>query len=350
LTADTPRFRAGDRPVGLPHLEAAGDELRLLGEPIAPDVADVRDLALLTSCDGSRRWDSFSAADRRRMERWHAEGLVLAAPQTTPADPGPPVLVVSPHPDDAVLALGGLLTRSAAHSVNAFSVETWTHRPYYAARPALAGRLLLEEERVASRIIGVTSDFLGFVDAADRPAWRDGFLITDPMNVTGIVQEPALFARLMDRIEGECEGYATVYAPLGVGGHIDHLICREVVLELVRQRRLDAVRLAFYEDLPYANFTDPVKVAGRLSDRLFSMGERRLSPTHFTLSNEEIDTKREALRVYRLQLREGIIRRVLRYGRSLGNGLGPAERVWSGHGRRIAADTSRDGYRILESQ
>jgi LmbE family N-acetylglucosaminyl deacetylase len=326
-------FRAGDRPVSLPHIEAAGDELLLLGKRIAIDVADVHDMALLTSCDGSRRWDSFSSADRRRVERWRAEGLVLVAPQTAPADPGSPVLVVSPHPDDAVLALGGLLTRSAAHSVNAFSVETWTHHPYYAARPALAGHLLLEEERVASKIIGVTSSFLGFVDAADRPEWRDGFLITDPMNVTGIVREPALFTRLMDRIEGEHNGEETVYAPLGVGGHIDHLICREAVLELVRQRRLDAVRLAFYEDLPYANFTDPVEVAGRLSDRLSVMGMRRLFPTHFALSNAEIDTKREALRVYRLQIREGIIRRVLHYGRALGNGLGPAERVWTVAGR-----------------
>ena len=60
-----------------------------------------------------------------------------------------------------------------------------------------------------------------------------------------------------------------LYFPLGIGGHVDHVLCREVGLALARSERGwvmpepdMADRLSFYEDFPYAWWTD----FGRLED------------------------------------------------------------------------------------
>jgi LmbE family N-acetylglucosaminyl deacetylase len=55
----------------------------------------------------------------------------------------------------------------------------------------------------------------------------------------------------------------TVYFPLAVGGHVDHQLCREVALALLAEGRRWVMpgpsflgRLSFYEDFPYAWWTD----------------------------------------------------------------------------------------------
>ena len=62
-----------------------------------------------------------------------------------------------------------------------------------------------------------------------------------------------------------------VYAPLGVGNHVDHQLCREAVLALLDEDRgwvmpapSFAGRLSFYEDFPYAwwhDFPGPAQLA-----------------------------------------------------------------------------------------
>ena len=77
-----------------------------------------------------------------------------------------------------------------------------------------------------------------------------------------------------------------VYLPLGVGGHVDHQLCREVGVRLLQEGRRWVMPgpeyagiVAFYEDFPYAWWTDfrrledlrganPVAVAARRTSSL----------------------------------------------------------------------------------
>jgi LmbE family N-acetylglucosaminyl deacetylase len=54
-----------------------------------------------------------------------------------------------------------------------------------------------------------------------------------------------------------------VYFPLGVGGHVDHRLCRDVAVALLGEGRRWVMpgpgfvgRVSFYEDFPYAWWTD----------------------------------------------------------------------------------------------
>ncbi|MFF8970315.1 PIG-L deacetylase family protein [Streptomyces sp. NPDC014995] len=313
-------------------METVDGRLRFMGRQVDGygHLSD-RDATLLARCDGSRPLDGFPAADRETIGLWRRHGLLLMAPPFTPghADTEPPV-VVSPHPDDAALALGGTVAGQGARFLDVFSVETWTKDPYYAERPALTRRLLLDEEGVAARVLRARVELLGFVDAADRDLRRDRFF-ADPAWSDGFArEEPELFDALTARLATLLDGVGQVYAPLGVGGHVDHLACREAVLELARAGGLGAARVAFYEDQPYSLFSSAEETAKKLGARLAEEGLGDLRPELLPVDDTAALTKCEALGAYRIQVRKGIIQRIRRHGVRLAEGspFPAAERIW----------------------
>ncbi len=307
-------------PVALPHLELDGPVPRFLGDPLGPEILSPADLPLWRACDGSMSLAFWPVPQREVLRRWHAEGLLVMAPPPS-RQQAVDVLVVAPHPDDAQLALGALLAGASGRVINVFSEETWTRRPYYHARPELTGRLLLAEERVACRVLGAQVTLLGHVDGANRV---DAIFAADPSGTVPVQAEPELFDSLVMTLSMALGGGAPVLAPLGVGGHVDHVLAREAALALIARQLLDPARIAFYEDMPYAVRADPGALAGRLARRA---GLGPLRPALVPAPPERADRKRESLWTYRLQLTEGMSDRVLQYGRRVA-AAGFAERLW----------------------
>ncbi|WP_180930344.1 PIG-L deacetylase family protein [Streptomyces sp. AJS327] len=268
-----------------------------------------------------RRSDAAAGASRRPSR---GSGVNGAAPGCDPEPPARRPYVVSPHPDDASLALGGTVFRHSGRVLNVFSEETWTKEPYYAERPWLTSRLLLEEEGAAARVLGAESTGLGFVDAADREAQRDRFFADDPLSDSFAAEEPALFREMTVRLAEELAGARWVCAPLAVGGHIDHVACREAVIALLERGTLDAARVSFYEDQPYALFAGAGEVAAGLSDRLRRLGLGGLRAESQPMDERARFAKQEALRAYRIQVRQGIVRRIGRHDRALARELSDA--------------------------
>lgn len=328
-------------PTVLPHVETVDGRLRFMGRQVdVPGRMSDSDATLLSHCDGSRPLDGFTAADRETIGLWRQHGLLLMAPPHRPghAVAEPPV-IVSPHPDDAALALGGTVARQGGRFLDVFSVETWTKDPYYAQRPAMTRRLLLAEEAVAARVLGARVELLGFVDAADRDLRRDRFFADPAWSDRSAREEPELLDAVTERLAALLDGAGLVYAPLGVGGHVDHLACREAVLELARGRGLGGARVAFYEDQPYSLFSSAQETAKQLGARLAEAGLGELRPQLRPVDDTAALTKCEALGAYRIQVRKGIIQRIRRHDVRLAQGaegseapaspaFPAAERVW----------------------
>ena len=134
--------------------------------------------------------------ERQRVMAWHNAGLVIVVDAVAGVRTGTePITVVSPHPDDATLALGALLATRGGTVVDVFTYETFTHRGYYRERAELTARLLCEEEAVACRVLGVEHMLLGYHDAVLRPAWAGRFLETGSGNApTPATVEPGVYA------------------------------------------------------------------------------------------------------------------------------------------------------------
>jgi LmbE family N-acetylglucosaminyl deacetylase len=265
------------------------------------------DIAVLAECRGERPLKSFGAADRARIERARHDGLVALAPPGH-TDTGARVLVISPHPDDAVLSLGATLASARGMIVDVFSHETWSPRRFYAERPGLTASTILDEERTSCLILGAEPVFLNFPDA---PLRGIGPFSADTLG--------DLVPAVADALREVVGDHHTIHAPLGIGGHVDHLICHRATMLLVQDGTIALHRLRFYEDLPYAAFShhSPAPTTGSPLT-----AEIRVASASETLA------KTEAIRAYHVQLRTGMRSRVLAYGKALGKRGLLAERIW----------------------
>jgi LmbE family N-acetylglucosaminyl deacetylase len=124
----------------------------------------------------------------------------------------------------------------------------------FSTASAMAARRV-EEERFAY-LMEASLIFLDLPDAVYRGYEGDEQLLGDPHDDDEAPHD--LLRREILRLEPQM-----VYFPLGIGNHIDHQLCREVGLSLLADGRRWVMpgpsflgRLSFYEDFPYAWWTD----------------------------------------------------------------------------------------------
>jgi len=169
----------------------------------------------------------------------------------------PDVVFLSPHLDDAVLSTGALIARHAAEGQR---VEVWT---FFTSGPSPAelppsrrvfgdyATRLIEDERATGRL-GAGQRWLGFIERI----WREPRL-TNTLHVFRTPESPDELVNVpaMREVIGGllARPGVTIYAPLAVGNHHDHVeVALAAAHELVERRAFD--RLFFYED-PYATGT-----------------------------------------------------------------------------------------------
>ena len=224
------------------------------------------------------------------------------------------ILAVSPHLDDAAFSVGGLLAAHAADGGRVTIVTCFTGNVARPAGFALACQLdkglpadadymalRRAEDLAACAVIGASALHLPFLEAPHR----------------GYGDVPALFGARRDDdglVEPLAEALARIIAlqrpdlllgPLGLGGHVDHLVVRDALRHVAGPYLL-------WEDWPYADrpgvaadgpperrirLTDATRAArlamcsayttqvgfqfggtARLADRLAGIVEERLHP------------------------------------------------------------------------
>lgn len=174
---------------------------------------------------------------------------------------------VSAHLDDAVFSCGGLMAQQAAAGdevrvvtvcagdppvgeLTPFAYEL--HRRWGGAGSPMG--LRRAEDHVACGRLGASVVHLAIPDAIYRRA-KDGQALYPNVE--------ALFDRLLPedgaRIDEAAAALsralpaeADLYAPLAIGGHVDHILTRRAILRLRRP-------LWFYRDIPYAIRPTPVE-------------------------------------------------------------------------------------------
>ena len=145
------------------------------------------------------------------------------------------IIYLSPHYDDAVLSCGGLIRRQASDSSVKVMTVFGAPRNDRTVEDAAALRFL----RVAQGI-GYRREAL----------YRPGF---DPTTVLGNTLDQEGLEHclgLPDQLEFESLLGHTIYCPLAIGGHIDHILVR-------RRAALLSLDVRYWEDLPYG-FDRPV--------------------------------------------------------------------------------------------
>ena len=136
-----------------------------------------------------------------------------------------------------------------------------------------------------------------------------------------------------------------VYFPLGVGGHVDHQLCRDAGLSLLTDEEAWVMpapnltgRLSFYEDFPYAwwnGFSGPADLAGQDIDVPPGLAlEARYADISDQLERKGAGLKTYASQVQRLfeseqSMLDAVAGYAARVAEAGGVGTGAAERYWS---------------------
>jgi LmbE family N-acetylglucosaminyl deacetylase len=183
---------------------------------------------------------------------------------------GAGVLVVSPHLDDAVLSCGALLAQLAdRHRITVATVFTAA-----APRPwSLPARRQLRtlggpdaedffaqrraEDRDVLAGIGAAAVHLGFRDALFRrgPRWPAYPTFRfDAARGRIAASDAGLAAQVSARVDEitRADEAGVIFAPLGVGRHVDHLITRRAARALAGR-----TRIVYYSDFPYSQAAAP---------------------------------------------------------------------------------------------
>jgi LmbE family N-acetylglucosaminyl deacetylase len=179
---------------------------------------------------------------------------------TGEARPSCRALFVQPHLDDVALSCGGTVRARAAasadpHVVTVFAappppgvplgrLARFMHMKWRSDAPA---EMRLREDDAAVAILGATPIRLAFLDAVYRGGYdaRGALLSGEP-----IARDEPLAERVADELEAiwHSTARATLYMPLGIGRHVDHVVCANAARRL-HDRGLNVV---LYEDVPYA--------------------------------------------------------------------------------------------------
>jgi LmbE family N-acetylglucosaminyl deacetylase len=248
-------------------------------------------------------------------------------------------LFLSPHPDDAVLSCGGLIHRliQAGETVEVFTVTSGEIPPEVRNSPfaaellgrwqlgadAIAGRQA--EDRAALAVLGSTARFGTIPDAPFRLDAQGRQLYPDRNAIFGDLdpRDPALH-RLGEITEG-CDPRTVIYAPLGVGHHVDHLLTQKALL--VWLESFPEVAVFLYEEYPYSAEGDAVIQVARKQ-----LGQPTRPVSH-TLSETDLDAKIRAIACYQSQISSfwsstaAMAEAVRQYAAQVGQGM-YTERVW----------------------
>lgn len=204
------------------------------------------------------------------------------------------IIVLSPHADDAALSVGGLMQkagfRSLIHILTLFGRSNYLRSTGFEKDWQLVTERRKREDVAFATRIGAKLSYLDFPEAALRLGSSFGRIFVD-----GSQAQMSIPRELMAKVRQVVERAKPqlLFSPLGLGGHRDHLITRNLAQTIGRRQNIP---LVYYEDLPYAT---------ELSERKLLKHVRslnsKLRPAYVSIESE-LESKLDNLTLYRSQI------------------------------------------------
>lgn len=237
-------------------------------------------------------------------------------------------MVLSPHYDDAAFSLCLSISTWASSSLRVRVLNFFTESAY-APRATVPERsipaLREREDRHALFAIdrSIAAKSCGLLDAPLR-------LGIPPQAVFSRSPDENTCRLLATAIAG-CTRNSLVLCPLGLGNHVDHLAVRSAATLACR-----AVKLGFYEDLPYAIWTSEDELRERVKEAEKQTGVS-LRPVVIR-RKRPVWNKRRIISRYASQITPEEADRMARFGSRYGGG----ERIWiPQYGRGLTVYSTR---------
>ncbi len=254
------------------------------------------------------------------LEREYRLKSISFGPENSPriGETGEIYLFLSPHLDDAVLSCGGYISRLSQEGKKAVVVTfftadlpegqpvSWLARRnlnawnMQGARSPFAERR--QEDIAAARLLGVETVHLGLLDAMYRRSASGAFFYPEntvavPVDAEDQVVTGGALRALIQEVVARYAQASPLYlfAPLGIGAHVDHVLVRNSAEAVFGQEALN-----YYEEIPYATRKE-------YRQWLADLGTGRVSaiwkPARVMLTPQEIEARIAAAACYISQIR-----------------------------------------------
>jgi LmbE family N-acetylglucosaminyl deacetylase len=180
------------------------------------------------------------------------------------------VIFLSPHYDDAVLSGGFQIQKMVENQQDVVVVSVFTKDQSERKK----------ENEKALALLGARSFDLNLTDAPER---SQKILFSSPLN------DPQTLNELTQAFRNLPFAYDNVFAPLGIGWHIDHLLVYEAALKAFPEN------LFFYEDSPYhfssaqaeLRFSITPSLLNRYREEFFDLHYVKAWLSHWTITELE---------------------------------------------------------------
>ncbi len=221
------------------------------------------------------------------------------------------IYIVSPHVDDAMLSLGGLVidllkNHQKINIKYIFSVSQWTNTDAisglrYLKDPTYVTNLRMEEEKSLGKHLGHDFDFLDFPDRPLRFA-------NTPED------EQTMVNNIFQQLENQITRVDHIFFPMGLD-HPDHVVAHKIGLRFQEA----GYQVLLYEDLPYAATENEKHLA-----QYNTLHQMDFEPVAHVI---DIDEKLELLKLYASQVSYTWLNQVQKYAQSLEKNKS-CERYW----------------------
>ncbi|MDR2992976.1 MAG: hypothetical protein LBV11_03970 [Bacillus cereus] len=205
------------------------------------------------------------------------------------------ILIVSPHPDDAVFSLGAHILHYNQYQIlvwNLFSIQNYSiHKSAENPKDEI-----IKEDKEAAEQLGFQVQYENYKEAGMRGCHK----LSKIFNYTTIREEDKeIFSSLVQRMALflESKSFDKIYIPLGCGGHVDHILARDSFLTWWLEQNKHDFKLYAYEDLPYGTNSEWLQKSLEISNKY------SLHP-HFMEINCYINDKLTAIAIYKSQIRK----------------------------------------------
>ena len=214
------------------------------------------------------------------------------------------ILVISPHLDDAVLSLEDLINKYVKEGnkidvLTVFSGKVPRNELSDAAKEFHSNCFLdensmlyrKEEDKKSHDLLGINSYYLDLPECLYRKD-ENGFIYPDLSNIYHLEDsDKDIVDTLYNKLKEYVYNYDEVYAPMGLGGHADHLAVNKAINMIYKENKFN---LFFYEEVAY--------VCYYYRDNSESNWGEGLKSKLIEISEEEFNKGIEAILVYRSQL------------------------------------------------
>ncbi|GAA0772404.1 hypothetical protein GCM10008908_18590 [Clostridium subterminale] len=226
-------------------------------------------------------------------------------------------LIISPHLDDAALSVGGLLLNDIDKNNKVLTIfnTAWTALDNIYDYNKIT-ELNLREELEVMKGLNCKHKFLNLPEALLRgyETWNDSI---------DMEKDTCIINKLTKIIADEVDGFSSIYFPLAIGEHVDHLLLFNVAMKLINSEKniFNSVEVFFYEDLPYCTY-EPITSRIEKVKKLIN-----IEPYESCISNV-IEEKCKLIYTYKSQITENDVIRVRSYSQKENNENMYYETAW----------------------